>query len=132
MHVFADSSFLIHAARLGAFDALRERFETLLITQLIKDEVMARPARPGAVELLAAMRAGWIRVVPTPLATWAHAGLDAGEASVLAAALERGIALVLIDDVPGRERALELGLRVLGVGDVLGAVPFSPPLPDSL
>jgi predicted nucleic acid-binding protein len=121
MHVFADSSFLIHAARLGAFAVLQERFGTVLITQLVKDEVMARPELPGASDLAAAMRAGWIRVTPTPLTTWQHADLDPGEASLLAAAAERGAALVLIDDVLGRERALTLGLQVLGVRDVLDA-----------
>lgn len=119
MHVFADSSFLIQAARLGAFAVLRERFTTILITQLVKAEVMARPERPGASELVAAMRAGWIRVAPTPLTAWQHADLDPGEASLLAAAAERNAALVLIDDALGRERALALGLQVLGVGDLI-------------
>ena len=113
-YVVADSSSLIRAAAAGTFAALRERFGTLTITQLVKEEVTARPDLPGARELESAMRAGWIRVAPTPLATWHHTDLDAGEASTLALAAERGGALVLIDDARGRERALELGLEALG------------------
>ena len=116
--VVADSSALIRAAAAGAFLALRERFGMLTITQLVKDEVTARPDLPGARELKNAMREGWIRVAPTPMSTWQHTDLDAGEASTLALAAERGGALVLIDDVRGRERALELGLEALGYADL--------------
>ena len=105
-------------ARAGAFPVLRERFGMLTITQLVKDEVTARPDLPGARELVNAMRAGWIRVAPTPLATWQYTDLDAGEASTLALAAERGGAVVLIDDLRGRERALELGLEVLGYAEL--------------
>jgi predicted nucleic acid-binding protein len=118
--VVADSSFLIGAARARAFEQLRERFASIAITRLVKDEVMARPELPGARELDAAMRAGWIRVAPTPLATWQFADLDPGEASALALALERDGSLVLIDDALGRTRARALGLATLTLAEVLG------------
>jgi predicted nucleic acid-binding protein len=66
----ADASTLIALAAAGAFEKLARLFGTLTITRLVKDEVSARPDRPGARELEAAMRAGWIRVAPTPLDTW--------------------------------------------------------------
>jgi uncharacterized protein len=116
--VVADSSLLIGLARAGAFERLRERFGRLTITRLVKDEVTARADLPGARELTAGMRDGWIRVAPTPLATWQYPELDAGEASTLALALEQDGALVLMDDVAGRERAVALGLRVLGLADL--------------
>jgi len=116
--VVADSSLLIRMAAAGAFASLRERFGTVTISQLVKDEVTARPDLPGARELKNAMREGWIRVAPTPMSTWQHTDLDAGEASTLALAAERGGALVLIDDIRGRERAVELGLEALGYADL--------------
>lgn len=116
--VVADSSLLIGLARAGAFERLRERFGRLTITRLVKDEVTARADLPGARELTAGMRDGWIRVAPTPLATWQYPELDAGEASTLALALEQNGALVLMDDVAGRERAAALGLQVLGLADL--------------
>ena len=116
--VVADSSALIGVARAGRFARLREQFGTLTITRLVKDEVMARPELPGARELDAAMREGWVRVAPTPLATWQFTELDAGEASTLALALERDGALVLMEDLAGRARATELGLDVRGLAEL--------------
>jgi predicted nucleic acid-binding protein len=117
--VVADSSPLIGLATAGAFDVLRGLFGTVTITRLVKDEVTGRGDLPGAVELEDAMRAGWIRVAPTPLDTWGFAQLDSGEASTLAFALQRERALVLMDDVRGREQAAALGLEALGVAGVL-------------
>jgi predicted nucleic acid-binding protein len=117
-YVVADSSLLIRMAAAGAFPSLRERFGTLTISQLVKEEVTARPELPGARELERAMRAGWIRVAPTPMSTWRYTDLDAGEASTLALAAERDHALVLIDDARGRERAVELGIETLGFADL--------------
>jgi predicted nucleic acid-binding protein len=117
--VAADASPLIGLAAAGAFEVLRELFGTVTITRLVKDEV-ARGARlPGARELDVAMRAGWVRVAPTPLETWRFAELDAGEASTLALASGHERALVLMDDERGRTQAAALGLEVLDVADVL-------------
>jgi predicted nucleic acid-binding protein len=111
--VVADASPLIVLAVAGAFDVLRGLFEELTITRLVKNEVTAYADRPGARELEAALRAGWIRVAPTPSDTWRFTELDAGEASTIALALERNGALVLMDDALGREQALSLGLEVI-------------------
>jgi uncharacterized protein len=116
--IVADASTLITLAAAGAFEALAGLFGTLTITRLVKDEVSARPDRPGARELEAALRAGWIRVAPTPIDTWRLTQLDAGEASTIALALERDGALVLMDDALGREQALALGLEVIGSAGV--------------
>jgi predicted nucleic acid-binding protein len=117
--VVADASPLIGLAAGGAFELLRRLFGTLTITRLVKDEVLARGDRPGARELAAALREGWIRVTPTPLATWRFEGIDAGEASTIAVAGERDNALVLMDDVLGSARAKEHGLDVLDVAGIL-------------
>lgn len=116
--VVADSSALIGLARAGRFEQLRAQFGTLTITRLVKDEVTARPELPGARELEAAMREGWIRVAPTPMSTWHYPELDDGEASTLALALERTGALVLMEDIAGRNQAALLGLDVCGIAEL--------------
>lgn len=118
--VVADASPLIGLATARIFDRLRLLYGTMTITRAVKDEVMVDAALPGARELDAAMRAGWIRVAPTPLETWRFAELGAGEASTIALALEHAAtALVLMDDAQGCAQARALGLTVVGAVDVL-------------
>ncbi len=119
--VTADASPLIGLAAAGAFEVLRALFGTIVVTRLVKDEVAAGADRPGARELDAALREGWIRVAPTPLETWAFAELDAGEASTIALARAHADSLVLMDDLAGRDQAAALGLDVLDVPGVLAA-----------
>ncbi|HVJ31143.1 MAG TPA: hypothetical protein VNA66_12600 [Gammaproteobacteria bacterium] len=117
--VVADASPLIGLATAGALHLLRELFGTVTITRLVKDEVTGSPTRPGARELDAAMREGWVRVAPAPPETWRFTGLDSGEASTLALAAEQRGALVLMDDAQGRVQAKALGLEVLDLAGVL-------------
>ncbi|HEU4618842.1 MAG TPA: hypothetical protein VFV10_12440 [Gammaproteobacteria bacterium] len=118
--IAADSSPLIGLAAAGAFDLLRRLFGTVTVTRIVRDEIMAGRGMPGAAELSAAMREGWIRVAPAPLETWRFAELGAGEASTIALALEHaGDALVLMDDAAGRAQAAELRLEVAALADLL-------------
>ena len=117
--VAADASPLIGLATAGALHLLRELFGTVTISRLVKEEVTGHPKRPGARELDAAMREGWVRVAPAPLTTWQLSGLDSGEASTLALAAEHEGALVLMDDTQGRIQASALGLEVLDLAGVL-------------
>jgi predicted nucleic acid-binding protein len=117
--VVADASPLIGLAAAGVFHVLRELFGTVTITRLVKDEITGHQRRPGAKELEAAMREGWIRVAPAPLETWRLTGIDAGEASTIALAAQHERALVLMDDALGRAQAAELGLEQLDLGGLL-------------
>lgn len=117
--VAADASPLIGLATAGALHLLRELFGTVTISRLVKEEVTGHPKRPGARELDAAMREGWIRVAPAPLTTWQLSGLDSGEASTLALAAEQEGALVLMDDARGRAQAATLGFEVLDLAGIL-------------
>jgi predicted nucleic acid-binding protein len=117
--VVADASPLIGLATARALHLLRELYGTVMITRLVKDEVTGHADRPGARELTAAMRAGWIRVAPAPPETWRYPTLNAGEASTIALAAQSAGALVLMDDMLGRQQAEALGLMVLGVTGVL-------------
>ena len=117
--VAADASPLIGLATVEALELLRDLFGTVMITRLVKDEVTGEPDRPGARELDAAMRAGWLRVAPAPLETWQHKGIDAGEASTIALAAQHEDALVLMDDALGAAQAAACGLEVLGLAGLL-------------
>ncbi len=117
--VVADASPLIGLATAGVLVWLRELFGIVMITRLVKDEVAGRGARRGAKELDAAMRAGWIRVAPTPPETWAFRQIDPGEASTIALAAEHDDSLILMDDLPARAQAAQLGLEVIDIGAVL-------------
>ncbi len=117
--VAADASPLIGLAAAGVFNVLRGLFGTVTITKLVKDEIGARERLPGARELDAAMREGWVRVAPTPLETWQLPQIDAGEASTIALALQHEGALVLMDDALGRAQAADRGLEVLDLAGLL-------------
>lgn len=119
--VIADASPLIGLAAAKRFDLLRRLFGRITVTRAVLDEVMAGGDKPGARELSSAMREGWIRGAPTPSGTWTFADLGTGEASTIALALEHPGALVLMDDLPGLERAAEHGIETARTADVLAA-----------
>ena len=117
--VAADASPLIGLASAGAFGLLRKLFVRVTVTTAVRDEVLAGGALPGASELEAAVRDGWIVVVPDPDEP-GYVDLGAGESSTLALARNHaGACLVLMDDPLGRSHARAHGLAVTGVAGVL-------------
>ena len=117
--VAADASPLIGLASAGAFGLLRELFATVTVTTAVRDEVLAGGVLPGVSELEAAIRDGWIVVVPNRDDP-EHVDLGAGESSTLALARNHlGACLVLMDDPLGRSHARAHGLAVTGVAGVL-------------
>ena len=117
--VAADASPLIGLASAGAFGLLRELFHKVTVTAAVRDEVLAGGELPGAPELEAAIRDGWIEVVPN-CRDPEFVDLGAGESSTLAFARSHPSAcLVLMDDPLGRSHARAHGLAVTGVAGVL-------------
>ncbi len=119
--IIADSSPLIGLAAANRFDVLQRLYGRVLVTRAVLDEVMAGGGKPGARELAQALREGWIRGAPTPSGTWAFPELGTGEASCIALALTHDDALVLMDDLPGRECAAAHGVATLDIEGVLEA-----------
>jgi predicted nucleic acid-binding protein len=118
--VAADASPLIGLAAAGAFDVLRRMFPRLVVTEEVRNEVLAGTGRPGAFELEDAVRNGWITVVSVPDASADFPELGPGEASTLAfAAAHEGECLVLMDEPFGRARARQLDVPVTGLAGVL-------------
>ena len=117
--VAADASPLIGLACAGAFGLLRKLFFKVTVTTAVRDEVLAGGELPGARELEAAIRDGWIVVVPD-CHYLEDVDLGAGESSTLALARNHpGACLVLMDDQLGRSHARAHGLPVTGVAGVL-------------
>ena len=117
--VAADASPLIGLASAEAFGLLRKLFLKVTVTAAVRDEVLAGGDLPGAGEIEAATRDGWIVVVSNPDNS-EYVDLGAGESSTLALARNHpGACLVLMDDPLGRSHARAHGLAVTGVAGVL-------------
>ena len=117
--VAADAGPLIGLASAGASGLLRELFLKVTVTAAVRDEVLAGGALPGARELEAAMRDGWIVVTPNPDDP-EYVDLGAGESGTLALARSHpGACLVLMDDPLGRSHARVHDLAVTGLAGVL-------------
>ena len=137
--VYCDASPLIGLAIAGEFDLLRKLFGTVKIAHAVKREVSIGKAMPGAIELAAAVKAGWIHVVPNSRGAQPFPFLDPGEAHTLALAAQAPKdCLVLMDDTAGRKQAGELGLAVTGTAGLLlvakrrGLIPALRPLFETL
>lgn len=118
--VAADASPLIGLAAAGAFELLRGLFGRVTVTEVVRDEIQAGTDRPGARELAAAIRDGWVEVVPAPGGLEKLPELAPGEASTLLLAQEHGPeCLVLMDEKLGRARAGALEVPVTGLAGVL-------------
>ena len=118
--VAADASPLIGLAAAGAFHLLRKLFGTVTVTAAVRDEVLAGGELPGAHELAAAVRAGWIKVARTPAGAEVFPELGVGEASTLALAMKYcKECLVLMDEPLGRARARAGGIPVTGLAGIL-------------
>jgi len=118
--VAIDASALIGLAKAGAFDLLRGVFETITVTCIVRDEVLAGEVPPGAQELTSAIEAGWVCVQNIEPDEETFADLDAGESSTLALAhAHRGLCLVVMDERLGRLHAETLGIPVTGLAGIL-------------
>ena len=103
---------------LGRLDLLRDLFQEVLIPRAVEEEFLATD---GHARREALANAPWIRSIALtqPRRARAYAGLDRGEAEVLALAEERDARLVVIDERKGRRYAERVGLPLTGTLGVL-------------
>ena len=118
--VVSDADTLIGLAFANALELLHGLFGQIVVSEAVRDEVLAGGKRPDARELSGAIRIGTITVLPVkPIAKLA-AGLDVGEASTLPLGIEHaGLSLVLLDEMIGRSYARTHGLNVTELVGVL-------------
>jgi len=119
----SDSSTLIHLAGIGRIALLHELFDLITVpTAVWREVVVEGRGRPGTAELKAAFDAGWLEIA-TPanehLVSLLRRDLDEGESQVIALALERGSAMVLLDETDGREIAKRYSLPITGTIGIL-------------
>ncbi len=108
--VLVDASPLIALGVAGALPLLRDLFGTVKTTTIVL----------GEVEIRQAIRAKWLTSLDQDWNEPAFTFLDPGEASVLRAASNlRAPCLLLIDDLPARSAAKNLGFSVTGTAGIL-------------
>ncbi len=120
MLIVSDTSPIINLATIGHLWLLPKIYEQIIIPQSVYDEiVIVGTGEPGADEV---RLASWIEVRlcrPSVLWNQLQLELDAGEAEALALAVELQADRVLIDERRGRQKAIELSLKPLGVLGIL-------------
>ncbi|MCK4393381.1 DUF3368 domain-containing protein [Candidatus Bipolaricaulota bacterium] len=118
-----DSSTLIHLSCIGRLALLREFHGKVAIPPAVWEEVVEEGrGRPGAHEVEAARRSGWIKVL-TPqnqdLVKVLKQELDKGEAETIALAVEQQAEVTFLDETDARSTAEIYGLRKTGVIGIL-------------
>jgi predicted nucleic acid-binding protein len=139
MSVVSNASPLINLARIGQLELLAQLYGELVVPEAVWREVVLEGAgQPGAKEL---ERAPWIQVrsaANRELVQALRQELDAGEAEAIALGLEIEAEFVLMDENLGREMALHMGVRCVGLIGVLieakrkGLISEIGPLMDAL
>ena len=119
-----DSSVLIALASIGQFELLRELYDVLVVPGAVYSEVSVRGAgRAGDEELRSAIPSWIQRVTPTDVIPRPYRGMRQGEIEVISygVQLTRGGTPVrlLLDDRPGRRRAVSAGLPITGTLGIL-------------
>ncbi|HSH02067.1 MAG TPA: DUF3368 domain-containing protein [Anaerolineae bacterium] len=116
--VISNNTPLVALSVLNQLDLLAKLFGTILIPPAVYEEFTATEsiARQIAFE-----NAPWLQItqLDSPQHALAFAGLDKGEAEVLALAQEKQARLVIIDERRGRRYAQRLRLSLTGTLGVL-------------
>jgi predicted nucleic acid-binding protein len=108
---------LIALARLGLLTLLPAVFRHAWLTPTVLQECEAKPDRGEGASIRAAVAEGYLELL-APKATLPLWGIDPGETSTIALAMEKG-AGVLMDDKAGRRVANRVGISVIGTAGVL-------------
>lgn len=119
--VLTDASPLIGLAIVGGIPWLEALFREVWLPREVEREVLSGPVARGQAAVQAAIAAGWLKVWEGTPSSPELPDLDEGEAACIRIALvQRGEALLLMDERAGRTLAAEHGLRVAGTAAVIG------------
>ncbi len=120
MSIVSNASPLINLARIGELNLLSQLYGELIVPEAVWREVVLEGAgQPGAKEV---ETASWIQAQSATnreLVQALRQELDAGEAEAIALALEVGAEFLLMDERLGREMALHMGVRCVGLIGIL-------------
>lgn len=110
MIVVADTSPLYYLVRIDAVDALPKLYGRILVPPRVQEELLnAGPPIGGWVNTAPL----WLEVRQPSLSPFFQ-GIDAGEASAIALAIELDADRLLIDDRAGRRVTVAQGLEIAG------------------
>ena len=107
--IISDTSCLIVLDKIGELQILYKLFGIIITTSEVASE-FGKPL-PDWIEIKNAANKNYQAIIT--------ASIDEGEASAIALALEYKDALLIIDDLKGRNFALQLGLRITGTLGIL-------------
>lgn len=138
--VIADAGPLIALSRIEQLDLLKRLFGRVLVTEEVQPEVLPAADYPGKAAIVLAMDRGWLELSSPAAANWRplNPGIDAGESSAIAAALQLPGSLLIIDDRAGRAEAKAHGVQIIGTAGLIGLaklrglVPGARPLLEAL
>lgn len=120
MLVISNTSPLMNLSVAGQVHLLEKLYGKIVIPQSVRDELSHIAAR-GA-EMPSLQNAAWLEIVPVKdkeRVELLMIELDAGEAEVIALAMELKADLVLLDERRARKVAARVGLKVMGLLGVL-------------
>lgn len=139
MIIVSDTSALSNLAVVEHLWLLEAIYQTVIIPDVVASELAAasNPVIPAILKL------DWVQTRPLSQSQLANQlqqdrGLDAGEASAIALALELQANDLLIDERLGRQEAVRLGLSIIGILGVLliakqrSLIPQVQPVMDAL
>ncbi|GAC1414666.1 MAG: hypothetical protein NVSMB62_00910 [Acidobacteriaceae bacterium] len=119
MIVVADTTPLHYLILLGEADLLQILFGRVLVPAAVSEELQ-HPRTPDKVRQWMAHAPTWLEVVSVAaISNPALANLDPGEREAIQLALDRGVAVVLMDEAEGRKIAQALHLEVRGTLGIL-------------
>ena len=113
--IVSNSTPLIHLARIGQLDLLRDFFGKVMIPPAVYEECVVQGKAYRDAQLIA--QAEWLEIKPVSdshLVILLNAELDRGEAEAIALALQQPTDLLLLDDAEGRGKARLYGLKYTG------------------
>ncbi len=139
MIVVSDTSALSNLALVNHLWLLESIYQTVIIPDVVASE-LATASNPTISSIL---QLDWIQTQSLSNLQLANQlqqdrGLDAGEASAIALALELQADDLLIDERLGRQQALQLGLSIIGILGILlvakqrNLIPQVQPIMDDL
>ena len=125
MTAVSNAGPLIHLARIGRLNLLKEIFGKIIIPRTVKVEVIDKGKEIGKPDAFLIDAVDWIKVMDDPSNADQLAekvGIHFGEACAILLAKSLNVP-VLLDDSDARKFALGLGLEVVGsVGIIIKAV----------
>lgn len=118
--VVSNSSPIIHLAKIGKLDLLKDFFETVVVPEAVYRECAAEGKERAEVELI--RNAGWLKILQVndkKLVRLLQSSIDDGESEAITLALEIGADLILLDDSDAREKARLYDLEITGTIGIL-------------